>query len=449
MAAPGEVVLDRYDLPGPPLWHERIILAVAPQPGCFAVLTPDEDIFVEHVRVDLAEFRRSLGLGGAPEGIAAIQIYRCPAVPTPEEMMQGVRDGALQAGVPLPAAPVVPVVGCVAAGAAPAKAATAVGAHLGPAPAPQPALAAAVLPGVAAAVAVLPGPGLPLAVGALGGLAPHVWVAAEDILDIAKGTQITALPPDALVAGDRGVMPWGAGYLLVRRMPEADVCFVHDGLRVLPVTLDAPGERNISFAEAVSAMGPTPPRGCAGLDGPAITDWQLKQIRDDDSNPNHHHERWVRLGRIPEGDRSVHEHQVLCRIVDAAVTYDQLNLPSMEWAEIVCRRMSLMKEAHRAATSNPDCSAGDVFMGWGSQAAGGGTNPALAQHAAGQLKDQAAIAKESRKAPPPRPPRELADPREGTVAQALARMLFYLGISLALRRSSDLIVLIASARRWR
>eukprot|EP00959_Pyramimonas_sp_CCMP1952_P461245 9481264-Pyramimonas_sp.AAC.1 len=106
-------------------------------------------------------------------------------------------------------------------------------------------------------------------------------------------------------------------------------------------------------------MDPTPPRGGLGLDGPPTTFWQLKQIRDDDASPNAHHERWVRSSRIPEGDRSVYEHQVLCRILDAAATYDQFNLPALKWAELVCRRMALIKEAHRAAPSNPDYSAGD------------------------------------------------------------------------------------------
>eukprot|EP00959_Pyramimonas_sp_CCMP1952_P091147 1907919-Pyramimonas_sp.AAC.1 len=76
-------------------------------------------------------------------------------------------------------------------------------------------------------------------------------------------------------------------------MAEADIYrYVHDDLRVLPVVVDASGERKVSFSEAVSAMDPTPPRGGLGLDGPPTTFWLLKQIRDDDASPNAHHERW-------------------------------------------------------------------------------------------------------------------------------------------------------------
>ena len=95
----------------------------------------------------------------------------------------------------------------------------------------------------------------------------------------------------------------------------------------------------------------------------------------------------------------MHEHQVLCRVLDAAATYGQLNFPSMKWAELVVRRMDVIKEAHRAAPANPDYSSADLFMGWGSQAVAGGTNPALASHVATQLKDQAAIAKGYQKSP--------------------------------------------------
>ena len=81
-----------------------------------------------------------------------------------------------------------------------------------------------------------------------------MWVAAEDTADVAKGTQIPALPNGAVTFGDKGIIQWGNGQLFIQRMPEADVYrFVHDDLRVLPVVTDASGERKIGFAEAVSA----------------------------------------------------------------------------------------------------------------------------------------------------------------------------------------------------
>ncbi|CAK0906896.1 unnamed protein product, partial [Prorocentrum cordatum] len=291
----GDVVLVRYDLPGPPLWHERLILTVGAQPGHYAVLTPDGDIFVEELRpdnVDIAEFRAAPGLGVPPQDIPLASVHRFRAVPTTAEMIQHVRDGALQAGVPVPAAPAAPVVGAPGAApgarhpplgpaAPPAGALVAVappmGAHLGPAAPPPVGAGGAAAPGAAAAAAAAPGPAGAAAVAG----SPLVWVAAEDTQDIAKGTQIPTLPDAAVTCGDRGIIPYGIGHLFVQRMAEADIYrYVHDDLRVLPVVVDASGERKVSFAEAVSAMDPTPPRGGLGGTNPALAQYVANQLKD-------------------------------------------------------------------------------------------------------------------------------------------------------------------------
>ncbi|CAK0852660.1 unnamed protein product [Prorocentrum cordatum] len=288
----GDVVLVKYDLPGPPLWHERLILTVGAAPGHYAVLTPDGDVFVEELRPDnddIAEFRAAPGLGVPPQDIPLDSVYRFQAVPTAAEMIQHVRDGALQAGVPVPAAPVVPVVGAPGAApgarhpplgpaAPPAGALVAVpppmGAHLGPAAPPPVGAGGAAAPGAAAAAAAAPGPAGAAAVAG----SPLVWVAAEDTQDISKGIQIPALPDAAVTFGDRGIIPYGIGHLFVQRMAEADIYrYVHDDLRVLPVVVDASGERKVSFSEAVSAMDPTPPRGGTN---PALAQYVANQLKD-------------------------------------------------------------------------------------------------------------------------------------------------------------------------
>ncbi|CAK0805298.1 unnamed protein product [Prorocentrum cordatum] len=137
-------------------------------------------------------------------------------------MIQFVPDGALQAGVAPPAAPVVPrVAGQQATGAAalpalgaaapPAGATAPVaplpGRHLAPAAAPSPAAGPAPAPGAAAAAAACV-PGLAGAVAAAPLAAALVWVAAENVIDVARGAQIPALPANALISGDRGIIPW-------------------------------------------------------------------------------------------------------------------------------------------------------------------------------------------------------------------------------------------------
>lgn len=86
---------------------------------------------------------------------------------------------------------------------------------------------------------------------------------------------------------------------------------------------------------------------------------------------------------------------------------DQINLPNSKGIELLMRRWQLIREAHRLSPGAPDYSAADVFMGW-EYRRGDGVHPELAKFVAGELKDQAQIAKEARKAK-----EEMANKRKG------------------------------------
>lgn len=47
MANPGDAVLVRYNLPGPVVWHERVILFQTVNPGEYGALDPDLDSYAE------------------------------------------------------------------------------------------------------------------------------------------------------------------------------------------------------------------------------------------------------------------------------------------------------------------------------------------------------------------------------------------------------------------
>ena len=114
--------------------------------------------------------------------------------------------------------------------------------------------------------------------------------------------------------------------------------------------------------------------------------------------PVTHHANWVRTARIPDGDRSVHEHEVLARVLDSMVTVDQLNAPALQSAELVCRRIQVIEDAHSVSPSAPDYSAADEYMGWATHRQGAAVAPDLQRHVANAMRDKAAIMKESRKA---------------------------------------------------
>ncbi len=77
---------------------------------------------------------------------------------------------------------------------------------------------------------------------------------------------------------------------------------------------------------------------------------------------------------------------------------DQLNLPNLSGIELLMRRRALIREAHRISPSAPDYSAAHHFMGWTRRRDAGATHAPLTKFVAEQLRDEAAISKEGRKA---------------------------------------------------
>ena len=106
----------------------------------------------------------------------------------------------------------------------------------------------------------------------------------------------------------------------------------------------------------------------------------------------------MRTADIPKGDRSTYEHECLSRIMESMITVDQLNVCALQSAELVMRRMQVIREAHRISPSAPDYTSADHFMGWKWRKSTQGIDAGLAAHVAAELKNEAAISKEARKA---------------------------------------------------
>ena len=134
------------------------------------------------------------------------------------------------------------------------------------------------------------------------------------------------------------------------------------------------------------------------MEGPTSSLNLVKDLRDQHMTPSTFHEYWLRSADIPKGDRSTYEHECLSRILESMITVDQLNICALQGGELICRRLQVIREAHRISPSSPDYSASDHFMGWKWKRAAQGVDKQLAAHVAQTLKDEAAISKESRKA---------------------------------------------------
>ena len=166
----------------------------------------------------------------------------------------------------------------------------------------------------------------------------------------------------------------------------------------MEVKFDTQGSRRAEFADAVARMTQDKmPGGGLQLDGPPSGLEVLKSMVSRGLTPVTDHERWVRSSDLPRGDRSVYEMEVITRVLEALIMVDQVNIPNLTGAELLLRRCQLIREAHRISPGGPDYSSADIFMGW-QYRRGDGVNQALAKFVADELKDQAAIAKEARKA---------------------------------------------------
>ena len=223
----------------------------------------------------------------------------------------------------------------------------------------------------------------------------HGRVVGQLVVDVGQ-----PLPAGALVLGDnKALIPIGNNGALAVKHIAKDRMNSMDArdLRVIPFSFDEQSTRRVEFATAVSKMiQDEMPGGSLQLDGPPSTLGVLKSIVSRVLTPVTDHEHWIRTHEFPRGDRSIYELEVITRCIEAFAMVDQLNLPNSKGIELLMRRWQLIREAHRLSPQNPDYSSADVFMGW--QYRRDGINPELARFVAGELKDQAQIAKESRKA---------------------------------------------------
>lgn len=350
--------------------HARLVLAHV-EAFDHVILTPDLDLYVETLDASNGDFIRFWAPtpnGSIPAGVPAARVYAFGAMDVADYrnyLYQGTleaRAERIRRGLPADAM-------------------------------------------AAAPVAPLPGGG----VGAVAAQAPppagseDTWVVMESEGPYRRGDVLaqdpTPLPANSIVQGLKALVPAGPEFIYAKKVRSEDAPSLKlDDLRILPVYFDSQGTRRREFNIAVGLMNDTPPQGGGlQLTGPATVMNILKGMRDQNFTPTTFHEHWLRVGEIPKGDRSIYEHECLSRILEAFVTIDQVNAPALQGLELICRRMQVIREAHRISPSAPDYSAADHFMGWRYRKASQ-VDSDLAAHVATELKNEAAIAKESRKA---------------------------------------------------
>ena len=125
--------------------------------------------------------------------------------------------------------------------------------------------------------------------------------------------------------------------------------------------------------------------------------WYLEEIaRGGEGGPVQRHYNWAHQ-LSSGGDRSVHEHFCIMKVLELAAEVDQLNIPTLVSLEALGRRAMLIERAHLNSPGSPDYTGADDFMGWGPGRGKALVAPTLVKHVAEKARDKASVYKELRK----------------------------------------------------
>ena len=377
------VALLEYDVAGPVVVHERLILDHVTAEE-YIVVTPDRDIFCEMLSVqnaDLRAFRLRPAPNRLPPGVNAADIYPLPAW-TVDELnaikQEGAREAVAEkarrglAGGAHPVLPIVPVVPGGAAGVDPAASGT---------PGADPPLS-----GELVWVAAECAGGKRYGERVDGVLAAAV-VNARTIHTLADGTQLFCMCISEATTDDFNKRP--------------SLC---DG-RLIGRVRNALGTPEIPLAEAVARsveydMG-------WKLVGPRTSKWCLNYLVVEGLGFEAHHERFRQLCRIESGTWGVQEHFQLSMMLRQIIQVDMMCGFNSLGVELMFRRLQTIEYAHseRARESEARNAGGKLALEeqymFGSLVRQAGTlmiAPQLLQHVKEEVEKDVQLQKNLRKA---------------------------------------------------
>ena len=185
-----------------------------------------------------------------------------------------------------------------------------------------------------------------------------------------------------------------------------------EDVRTLAIRYDRAGRRHREFREYVSIMSEDewvdwPVRG------PRTTRWVLEFMLEHGGTPCGWHRRWQSEMRLDAGAAGVSLHEASCMVLEALCCYDQINAPNSAAAEHASRQVQMVEEKWKdrcVGVADADNGFGEMHLFSGKQTRGNlCLCPALVGWISDQLKDEAAIGKERRKA---REERALVKPKK-------------------------------------
>ena len=342
----GKCILVKYSDPEA-VWHCRLVLAhvIAHE---FVILTPDGDLYIEDLSGadgDIERWRFYDPAVGPPFGIDPRQIYTFNALPPHDALQRLLEEGATHAAQERLGRGIAPVV------AVPA-----------PPPAPAP-------------VQMLPPQG-----GA-------PTQAQDALVDVAG-------------QGLRGRASLDFD-LHSRAGPDADALrsFGSEDARTLAVSRDIDGNRFKEFRIAANES-----KGVEFTDwpisGPRTVKHVITAMLDHGGSALGHHQAWRVACRFQPTDAPSMEHESWCKVLQAMLTYDQLDVTNLASAELVVRAIQRIEEKHKFKLSSAeDAGEGALFMGSaGGSRVGSVISPKLTEWIGSEMQKEAMVSKERRKA---------------------------------------------------
>jgi len=167
-------------------------------------------------------------------------------------------------------------------------------------------------------------------------------------------------------------------------------------VRVLPVAWTNSEKRGRGFKEAVQLMSHVD-FGDWPVESEPTLEWLLQETCSSGECTVQRHHNWTANAHIPSGDRSIHEHFCISKVLKVAAEIDQLNLPTLLSFELLGRRLQLIEAAQQHSPANPDYTSAADYRGWGPQRGAALVAPSLRRHVATSARERVEVMKELRK----------------------------------------------------
>ena len=312
MALLNRRIFVQYDVPGPVLWHEPLVLRHVRDQE-YVIATPDRDVYVEELGLGNADFRgvRAQGPdGGLPAGLRASQVYTLPVFSAAETA--AINSEADQVLADEQAAAVL-----VAAAPAVAAGAGAAG----------------------AAVVAQPGP-------VIFDENTLYWVAAETLGAVKYGDAVAAVAA-AASEGAKAVQRLAGGENLfvhcIRGRDRASFLRKPGGMdpRTLEVHLDGLGKPEISLKDLSTRCSEE--KAQWSLNGPRTRKWCVNYLAVEGLGFEGHHERFCQLCKVDASSWGIQEHFQVSMMLKHAPQVDQLKGHNLLSVEMTFRRLQTIE----------------------------------------------------------------------------------------------------------